>query len=218
MPSTEQIDRQEAVNGLVRRYLIAERSLRVALISIILFIFFAIYVRTSIFLSVIVAAGMVVCIRLPIIKPRGTVQLETDLNADTVAASFSGDMPPMLAFQWGLADEIYSEGTVTKYKISYLFGTQTVEMAINTRAIVTPEQAYQVEIDVSGEEKPWAQYQVVTRQGAERRVIEYKYEAARRFSVLRLFQRIIANRYRDDVLAVQGYTLRNRQDNYVVID
>lgn len=119
MPSTEEGDRRKAVGKPIERYLLVERSLRVVLILLISAVTFATYVASSLAPAVAVAAGMVLIARAPILQPRGTVRLETDADVETVAASFSGDMPPILAFQWGLADDIRSEGatTTTGYRI-----------------------------------------------------------------------------------------------------
>lgn len=88
-------------------------------------------------------------------------------------------------------------------------------MTVETRSVVTPEQTQQIEIEVFEGHSPWAQYQVSVRPDAGQTAIEYEYQAGRRFSVLRLLQRTIANRYRDTVLAAQKYELRDRQGQYL---
>lgn len=65
--------------------------------------------------ALLVAGCVVLALRLPVFRSRGTATLSTKADPDTVRADFESAVPPTLALQWGVADaiELTDEGETT---------------------------------------------------------------------------------------------------------
>ncbi|WP_254838627.1 hypothetical protein [Natronomonas marina] len=215
MPSTEDVERPPAVLAVVGRYLRRERPLSALLAVVVVSVFVGTYLVTSLLAAVVVGAMLAVAVRVPLLRPHGTVRLETDADPETVVDSFAAPTPPVLPFQWGVADEVTADGEAVTYHVSYLFGLRSVDMTLRTRTEATAAGARRVELELTADGRPWSTYDATIRRDGDRTVVDVEYAADRRFGPRRLPQRIVADRYRDEALAVQGYSVVERDEGYV---
>ncbi|WP_318566947.1 hypothetical protein [Salinigranum marinum] len=216
MPSTRTVDRPREAHAAAQRYLRRERPLSALIVVLAVAGFLGTFVATSLAPAVAVGGLLIVVARAPIIESRGTVRLRTDEDAESVAESFTGPTPPILVFQWGIADGILTgDGTVT-YRLSYLFGLRSAEVTVETRTDRTPDDGRRIELEVTVDGQPWSTYVVTVDTRDDGTVVEYEYTADRRFGLRRVPQRIVANRYRDEALEAQGYAVVERNEQYGV--
>lgn len=216
MPSARTVDRPQESLAVARRYLRRERPLSALAGVLAVVVFLGTFVATSLVPAVLVGVLVIVVSRAPIIDARGTVRLRTDEDAESVVKSFTGPTPPILVFQWGIADEITTaDGTVT-YRISYLFGLRSVAVTVDARTVHAPDGDRRIELELTVGGQPWSTYVVTVDTRNDRTVVEYEYTTDRRFGVRRIPQRIVAKRYRDEALAAQGYVVVDRDEQYGV--
>jgi hypothetical protein len=216
MPSTRPVNRPREALDIAKRYLRRERPLSALIVVLAAAGFLGTFVATSLGPAVVVGGLLIVVARAPIIEARGTVRLRTDEDAESVVKSFTGATPPILVFQWGIADEILTgDGTVT-YRLSYLFGLRSVAVTVETRTDRTPDGGRRIELELTVGGQPWSTYVVIVDTRDDGTVVEYEYTAERRFGLRRVPQRIVAKRYRDEALEAQGYTVVERNEQYGV--
>ncbi|MFC7250924.1 hypothetical protein ACFQJ5_13880 [Halomicroarcula sp. GCM10025324] len=214
MPSTQEIDRPQEAVDVAKRYLRRERPLSALVVVVVVSMFLGTFLATSLLSALVVGAILVVIARAPLIQSNGTTRLRTDDDSDVVVNAFTGPTPPVLAFQWGIADEITAgENTVT-YRISYLFGLRSVESIVRSQTETTPSGARRVELDVTVNGQPWATYTVTVSTDNDRTSIDIEYTSNRRFGLRRIPQQIVAERYRNEALTAQGYTVVERDTNF----
>jgi len=218
MPSTRTVERSSDALRVANRYLRYERPLSALLSVLVATAFLVTYAATSLAAGVVVGAVLLLVVRVPIIQSRGVVRLETDDDAGAVVDSFAGPTPPMLVFQWGIADEVTTDGNGTTYHISYLFGRRSVAMTVETRVETRADGERVVEITTAVDGRPWATYTAAVSGGEDGTTVEYEYAADRRFGLRRLPQRIVARRYRDEALGAQGYAVVEREERYGIRD
>ncbi|MFB6251517.1 MAG: hypothetical protein ABEI27_07510 [Halobellus sp.] len=218
MPSTvQEFDRPSEATAVAKQYLRRERPLSALVAAVVVSIFLGTFLATSIVPALVVGAVLVFVTRAPIVQPRGSVRLRTDANPERVVESFTGATPPLLAFQWGIADRITAEdGTIT-YHVSYLFGLRSVRMAVETRTESTSNGTHRIELSVTANGRPWSTYDVTVSREDDQTFVAYDYGGDRRFGVRRIPQRLVAARYREEALAVQGYSVVNRDDQLGII-
>ena len=217
MPSTRQdVDRPSDAVAVANRYLRRERPLSALVALIVVAIFVGTFLATSLVPALVIGAALVLLTRAPIIRSRGSVRLQTDADVESVVDSFTGATPPVLAFQWGIADRISTEDGRVRYHISYLFGLRSVAVTVETETEIAANGTQHVELTVTANERPWSTYAVRISRTADRTVIEYEYEADRRFGLRRIPQRLVAVRYRDEALSAQGYTVVDRDEHFGV--
>ena len=205
MPSTQAVNRPQEAVTVAKRYLRRERLLSALVVVIVVIVFISTFVVISLVPAVVVGALLTVAARVPIIKPNGTVQLRTNEDSDSVVKSLTGPTPPVLVFQWGIADDITTRDKMVTYRLSYLFGLRSVEVTVNTQINQVPGEDRQVELELRVGDQPWSTYVVTVGTQNGQTIVEYEYTADRRFGLRRIPQRIIANRYRDEALESQGY-------------
>ena len=216
MPSRSDVERPPGARAVAERYRRYERPLSALVAVAVVAAFLATYLTTSLVPAVGVFAGLLALVRVPIFRTRGTARLETDADADTVVDDFTGPTPPVLAFQWGIADAVVADDEAVTYRIPYLFGLRSVEVTVRARADAAPDGSRTVELAVTANGDPWATYTVHVTPRDGRTAVEYEYVADRRFGLRRLPQRLVARRYRDETLAAQGYTVVERDDQYAI--
>lgn len=216
MPSTQSVDRPREARAVAKRYLRRERALSALIVVLAAAGFLGTFVATSLVPAVVVGGLLIVVARAPIVEARGTVWLRTDEDAESVVKSFTRATPPILAFQWGIADEILTGDGAVTYRLSYLFGLRSVEVTVETRTDRTPDGGRRIELELTVGGQPWSTYVVTvdTRDGGT--AVEYEYTAERRFDLRRIPQRLVAKRYRDEALEAQGYTVVERNEQYGV--
>ena len=209
MPSTD-LNPPKDARAVARRYLRYERLLTGLVVVALTLAIPGTYILTSLVPAVAVAAVLLGVVRAPVFETRGTVRLETDAPLETVVGDFTGPTPPVLAFQWGVADAVEVDGGTATYRISYLFGLRAVEMTVRTRTDVDEGGKRTVELEVTAGGEPWSTYTVRVDERGGRTVVAYEYASDRRFGLRRLPQRLVAGRFRDAALAAQGYTTVER--------
>ncbi|SEK48312.1 hypothetical protein [Haloferax larsenii] len=229
MPSTNDIERPQEVLTVAQRYYRRERLLSTLVVALVTSLFLGSYLLTSLLPAVVVAALLVVVARAPILQSYGTVRLRSDDAPATVVDAFASPTPPMLAFQWGVADEVVTGDGAVTYTISYLFGLQTAELALQTQTEPTPDGAHRVTVEMTVNDQPWATY-LATIEGDDgtngndasgstdnsdgQTTIDIEYTSNRRFGLRRVPQQFIAERYRGEALSVQGYTVVERDSHF----
>jgi hypothetical protein len=220
---------------VISRYRRAERAVSWTLASIVTAAFLASVAALSLWAGVAVAAVLAVALRVPVFRRRGSVRLRTDAPPEDVAREFASPTPPILAFQWGVADEVRETddadgrrfGATATYAFSALFGLKTIDLDLSARvtsgeALVgdggndtTPgtdgEPAATVEIEGTTGDARWASYAVAVREAADGgSVVDVELRPTRRFDLRRLPQGWVGERYYADALAAQGYAVVER--------
>ena len=214
MSSTNGLQRPQKAVVVATRYLRRERPLSWLLAIFVALLYLATYSMTSLLPATGVAALLVILARAPILQSHGFVRLQTDDDPETVVDAFSGPTPPVLAFQWGIADEVTTETDTATYRTSYLFGLRTVVVTVNTQTNTTSNGVRTVELEISANDKPWATYTATITPKNEQTVVDVEYTSPRRFGLRRLPQQFLAERYRNEALAVQGYTVVERDSRF----
>lgn len=157
--------------------------------------------------AIAVAVVVLLGLRAPAFRSSGTVRLTTDADPDAVRADFGGLTPPMLAFQWGVADAVRPTDDGGRYTVTYLLGLRSVDVETAVRS--HPDDA-DVEIVVTAGGRPWATYEVEIRAADGGTVVDAAWESDRRFGLRRLPQWFVAERYREEALSAQGYDVVER--------
>ena len=202
--------RTDAARAVVRRYRRLERPLSWLVAVSVGVVCVGVYARTS--LGPAVAAGVltVIALRVPVWQSSGTVTLHTTCAPGRVVESFTGPHPPVLAFQWGLADAVETDDDTVYYEVSYLFGLRTVEVAVRAETITLPSGDRRVELTVTESGHPWGTYAATIGREAGHTAVTIEYTADKRFGLRRIPQQLLAARYRDEALNVQGYDVVDR--------
>ena len=214
MPSTRSVGRPEEARAVANRYLRLERPLSEFPVVFVLAAFLGTYITLSLLPAVAVGTVSGLIVRVPLIQPRGVVHLTTINDAEAVVESFVGPTPPVLAFQWGIADTITIKGDKPKYRISHLFGLRSVVMTVKCQVERVPDTKYAIELTTMVDGQPWATYTATITQDGEQTTVEYEYGADRRLGLRRLPQRLVAKQYRNEALVAQGYTVGRRDESY----
>jgi hypothetical protein len=202
--------RADAVHAVVRRYRRFERPLSWLVTVSVGAVCVGVYILISLVAGVAAGVLAVIALRAPVWRSSGVVELHTDHPPDRVVESFTGPRPPVLAFQWGLAETVETDGDTVRYEVSYFFGLRTVEVAVQAETTTLPNGDQRIELTVSEGGQPWATYAATVDRKAGHTVVAVEYTADRRFSLRRVPQQLLAERYRDEALGVQGYDVADR--------
>ena len=165
--------------------------------------------------AAVAALALAAAVQVPVVTSDGTTRLRTDADPEAVREAFTGPTPPVLPFQWGVADAVRPTEDGAEYDLSYLFGLRSVTMAVETSS---PESAAgTLELRVTADGEPWATYRVtVTEEGGET-VVDVAVASDRRFGCNRVPQWLVAERYREAALTSQGYTVERRDHSLSVL-
>lgn len=217
MESPQNIDRRQDAVKVAQRYLRRERVVSSLTAIGVAAVFLGTYFLSSLLIAVGVGVAIVVLLRLPIVSPDGSVRLTTTADPETVLASFTGPTPPVLAFQWGIADTVCIEEGTAMYHISYLFGLRSVTVGVESERVSSDDDTQVIELRVTTNQQPWSTYTVrVSRRNAQT-VVEYDYASARQFGLRRIPQRVVAARFREAALEAQGYAVDSRTEQIGLI-
>jgi hypothetical protein len=186
------------------------------LIILVVGVFLGTYLATSLVPAVLVGAGLVVVTRTPLVQPHGNARLRTDEQPEAVVESFTGPTPPVLVFQWGIADEVIADGGPATYRLTYLFGLRSVEVTVDTRTVHVPDSEHQIELEITVGGQPWSTYVATVDTENGQTIVEYEYTTDRRFGLRRFPQRYVASRYRDKAPGAQGYVVVGRDEQYSI--
>lgn len=212
MPRPSDDDRPADAMAVVERYRRRERPARALMAVIVVALFLATYVATWLLPAVAVAAVLFVVVRAPVLRPHGSARLRTDADPDEVRSDFEGPMPPVLAFQWGVAQNVTADDGVATYHVSSVSGLRDAEVTVHseTRPV---EAGTRVELDVRVNGEPWGNYVATISDGDGETVVDVDYVADRRFGLRRLPQQLFAHRYRNAALESQGYAVVERDSH-----
>ncbi len=153
-----------------------------------------------------------------------TESIDRQPGRDAVVADFDGATPPVLAFQWGLADDVRSTADGGTYDFSYAFGLQSATMTFASGANSSDptdtddaadssadDRVSTLEITTTANDRPWGTHTVATRDAGDETRLEIEGEPNRRFGLAYLVQGALTDRYYADVLAAQGYSVVDRE-------
>jgi len=221
--SVDRTDPRLAVRSIVRRYHRVERAaswllaLSIAAVAVLLFL------SLPFLIGVIAALGLLVLVRLPLVRRQGETRLETDADPETVRADFKSTAPPVLVFQWGLVDitDMTVNDETVEYEVSYLFGFRTVAMQVETidrsgseSASSGTNRANELELVVTVDGTEWASYTIRIREREGRTVVNVMWTTDHRVDIRHLLQGLVARRYYPDALAALGYETRMRNGSW----
>jgi hypothetical protein len=163
--------------------------------------------------AVVAVVVLAAAVQFPTFTSDGTARLRTDADPETVRETFAGPTPPVLAFQWGVADAVRPTDDGAVYELSYLFGLRSVE----TRVEPTVD-GDALELRVTADGEPWATYRVSVAEADDGgTVVDVTVDSDRRFGPNRVPQWLVAERYREAALAAQGYTVEHRDHSLSVL-
>lgn len=213
MPSTTNpVDRPSEAVDVAQRYQRLERPLSYVVALLVGLVVGATFLLFSLLQAVLVGLALGALVRIPVFRTSGTARLITDADPETVRADFAGATPPPLAFQWGIADAVHTTDDGATYEFSYLLGLRSTEMTVETRSNAPDgDPDDDVELLVTAGGRPWGTYTASIRQDDDHTVVDVDWTSDRRFGLRRLPQQFVAERYRADALAAQGYTVAERE-------
>lgn len=213
MPSTTNpVDRPSEAVDVAQRYQRLERPLSYVVALLVGLVVGAAFLLFSLLQAVLVGLALGALVRIPVFRTSGTARLITDADPETVRADFAGATPPPLAFQWGIADAVHTTDDGATYEFSYLLGLRSTEMTVETRSNVPDgDPDGDVALLVTAGGRPWGTYTASIRQDDDHTVVDVDWTSDRRFGLRRLPQQFVAERYRADALAAQGYTVAERE-------
>jgi hypothetical protein len=157
----------------------------------------------------VLAGGLVVAVRAPLFRTESRTRLRTDASPEAVRADFAGPTPPVLPFQWGIADAVRATSDGATYEVSYLFGLRSVELDVGVRDPVD-DPATDVELQVTANGGGWGTYAVSIQPVEGGTVVDVETTSDRRFGLRRLPQRVVATRLMPAALEAQGYQIVER--------
>ncbi len=198
----------DEVAALARRYRRIERPLSGAVALSVGVLGIAALTVLPLSRGVLVVAVLVVAVRAPLLRRTGRTVLATDIPPDAVAVDFGSATPPVLPFQWGVADTVKRTSDGGRYEFSYLFGLRSLTMKTAFRQ--TDDGG---ELVVTAADRPWATYTVTTREEDGRTAVEVGLSSDRRFGLRRVPQWLVAEHYREAALSAQGYTVLERESS-----
>jgi len=131
--------RRSDVRSIAKRYHRVERAVGWLVALAAAGTFLVAFALTDLVPALAVAAGLVVAFRAPVLRRSGTTRLRTDAAPEAVIGEFASATPPVLAFQWGTADEVrsMSDGADATYEHSALLGLRTYSLGIETEVAET---------------------------------------------------------------------------------
>ena len=114
----------------------------------------------------------------------------------------------MLAFQWGIANEVTATEHGGRYARSSLCGLRSVTMTTTVDDAATTAD---ITLRVTAGDSPWSTYHVTLTDHGDTTVVEIDVRSDRRFGLRGLPAWLVAQRYYDAALEAQGYTVISRE-------
>ncbi|SEH12358.1 hypothetical protein SAMN04487967_0772 [Natronorubrum sediminis] len=210
---SQRADHQE-VEALVRRYHRVERIWSIAIAVLVAIVAVVALFTLPLLVGLFVALGLLALARAPLITRTTTTSAVTDAGPSTVVSEFDDASPPNLVFQWGLADSVRATDDGGAYDFTYFFGLQsaTMDVDVDVRPGEPPETdlVATLEIVATTNGRSWGTHTVSVRDDGDETRLEIESTTDRRFGALFLVQGLVADRYYEDALAAQGYTVLER--------
>lgn len=208
-------DVPEAVASVARRYRRLDVWLRRVLALLTLLVIVLLTAVWSLTPALLAGIALLLALRVPLLRTESTTRLRTSADLDAVRRDFAGPTPPMLALQWGSADEVdgADEAGATadgRWIVSYAFGLRSVEMrtAVEERPAADADDAFDVVVTVDGSE--WATYAVDLHATDDGTLVHLAGGADRRFSLVRFLVWPRIDRAFREAVAAQGYEVVER--------
>ena len=165
--------------------------------------------------AAVASIAVLATLRVPVFRSHGSARLATDADPEAVHDDFAGPTPPVLATQWSVADGVWRTAEGAVYEVSYLFGLRSIDLAVGAREVPAGEGEAtgdaDLELVVTTADRPWATYAVSVDERDGKTVVDVEVASDRRYGLRRLPQWLVAQRYRDEVLAAQGYEVVERE-------
>jgi hypothetical protein len=213
MPSNETSGQRQELQRLTAHYHRIERIATGSVAIVVSALFLGIYLTSELFPAVAAAAVLIIIVRTPVFRSSGTVRLRTDKPPETVIEQLTGLRPPILAFQWCVADEITTKANDAVYSFSYLFGLRSAAMRVHTETETTSDGSDFVELTIEINNDPWGTYTATIEGNDTGSIVEVEYSSDRRFGLRRVPQQLLGKRYHDQVLELQGFSVVERERN-----
>lgn len=213
MPSVSSVHRSRSnVDGVVRRYHRLERLASWTAAALLAGVVVASVLALPLLPGLLAAVAVVALARFPIVERRTTARLVSEADPATVEADFEGTTPPVLAFLWGIADDVRDTDEGAVYETSYLFGLRsvTMETAVRSRAPSRTDSVASLEVVVTADGRPWGTYEITVSERDSKTIVDVDSTSGRRFGLLRIPQGLVAERYYSDALGAQGYAVSER--------
>ncbi len=214
MSSTASVDRPSQAVTVAQQYYRRARPLTYLIAVVVVGVVGVGFFILSFWPWLLLAGVTLLVIRLPIYSTSGHHRLTTTKAVDTVRAEFTGPTPPMLAFQWGLTNNIEPTDNGGRYTIPYLGGVRSVEMVVESHPTSDQNNAdYELVVTAGG--SPWGTYYIDIQQADDdtQTIVDIRAQSARRFGLRRLPQWLVARAYRTRALHAQGYEIIERETN-----
>ncbi|MCQ4334421.1 hypothetical protein KM295_13235 [Natronomonas sp. F2-12] len=213
MPSNETSGQRQELQRLTTQYHRIERIATGSVAIVVSALFLGIYLASKLLTAVAAAAVLVIIVRTPVFRSSGTVRLQTDKSPETVIEQLTGLRPPILAFQWCVADGITTKANDAVYSFSYLFGLRSAAMRVRTETETTSEGSDLVELTIKINNEPWGTYTATIDGTGAGSIVEVEYSSDRRFGLRRVPQQLLGKRYHDQALELQGFSVVERERN-----
>jgi hypothetical protein len=229
-------DDRPDVRSVAKRYHRVERAVSWLVALTAVGAFLVAVDRFGLVPGVAVAAALAVALRAPVLRRGGATRLRSDAAPDAVVAEFASATPPVLAFQWAVADEVRpaSDGAGGVYEHDWLLGLRTHSLAVDAEAEAPPtvesdesgkadeageaveagEPVARVRIEGTLDGQPWGAYAATVREAGDRSaggaIVDVELLPRRRFGLRSVPQALVADAYYADALAAQGYEVVER--------
>jgi len=196
-----------AVSSVVTRYNRTEQIVSWTLVATAIVVVVAALYTLPPVGGVVVAVAAVLTLRLPVFRLHSQARVVTDASPEAVREAMLGARPPVLVFQWGVADRVET-GDGVRYHYSALFGLRTATLAVDRR-----ETASGVEITLVADGAPYTTHRV-TITGGEETVVTVKSDPPRGFGLRRLAGWIAVQRQYAAGLDALGYDVRDYETSF----
>lgn len=204
-----------AAMAVANRYHRLERAVSWTLAILLAVTSVTALVRLSLLPGVLAVVGLLALARAPIVERRGTARLHTDRDLESVRFDFTSPKPPMLALQWGVADDVTPTADGATYEYSYLFGLRSATFALEVRLGAHqagpepdgPARDSTLELMGTVNGRPWGTYDVALESTDEGTLVHVEMTTDKRVGLIALAQAAVSRRYYADALATQGYAV-----------
>ena len=230
-PSTSSDARRSAVRSIAKRYHRAERAVSWLVALSVSGTFLLAFALADLLPALTVAAVILVAMRAPLLRRRGTTRLRTDATPQAVVDEFASPTPPPLAFQWGVADEVRptADGTGGVYEVSSLLGLRSHSLTVETTVEATGDDdsddkrddggpVARVHVEGTLDGRQWGAYSVTVREAdgesPDETLVDVELLPRRRFGLRGVPQALVADAYYADTLAAQGYAVVDRDASF----
>lgn len=197
----------ETIVTIAEHYRRLERILRLGVVLFAIIVCIALVLRFPRWIAVPLVILVLGSLAVPLFDIAGTIQLKSMEDPDVVLTDFASQLPPVLGFQWALADSIQETADGVSYEFTHLFGILTTSLRTN---IAVDQANGIVELTCFENDSPWGSYLVFVNPTEDGTEVTLKVTADRRYELVRLTQLVAAAYYQDTMFETQGYEVCNR--------